>query len=140
MGLGALTSRFSSPPQIRAIIRDMEAYLRAMPDFAEAPPRQVCRVVLGDVGSDALPINVTAFIASPGVNQAAFERRKSDILCDLADVVTRIHGVPLALPSSSIAVAGYTAFTTAPQQPPTEPEVAWSGGMAVPKYLDAPLS
>ena len=87
---------------VRAIAEDMEAYLRGRPDFSEAPPRLVCRVVLGDIGADALPLHVTAFVSSKGVILAEFERIKSRILCDLGDIVTVKHGAPLALPSSNV--------------------------------------
>lgn len=100
-------------PQVPALLAAMEAYLRGRADFAEAPPRQECRVVLADIGPDALLIAISAFVAVQGptgpVSLALFERRRSDILCTLGGMVAT-HGLQLQLPlQAEISYAGGTA-------------------------------
>jgi len=103
--------------QVPALLSDLEAYLRGRADFAEAPPRQECRAVLADIGPDALLIAISAFIAVQGptgpVSLAAFERRRSDILCSIGRLVDK-HGLRLQLPlQAEISYAGGPAMTGA---------------------------
>jgi small-conductance mechanosensitive channel len=88
-------------PGVRALLTDMERYCRNRADFAEMQPRLACRVVLADVSPDALLIAVSTYMSRAGCDQTSFERRRSDILCDLGDMITT-HGLKLALPASSV--------------------------------------
>lgn len=79
------------------MIADMESYLRSRRDFAEAPPRLSCRVVLADVCVDAVAVAFTTYILSKGVSTAEMQIVKSAILCDLADLVRLKYGFDLAV-------------------------------------------
>ena len=105
---------------VRDLARRLEAYCRARPDFDEAPPRVVARVVLGDVAADHLPINVVTFLRAPGVTLPEFERRRHDILLGLTDILAQ-QGVPLQLPASTVALTGAASGAAAD-----------AGGSAVP--------
>ncbi len=57
-----------------------------------------------DMGEYSLPINVTTWMRAPGVPLPEFERRKSEILLDLEQIV-REAGVQLQLPASTVALS-----------------------------------
>jgi small-conductance mechanosensitive channel len=88
---------------VRDLAQRLEAYCRSRADFAEAPPRVVARVVLGDVAADHLPINVTTFMRAPGVTLPEFERRRHDILLAMTEIMEQ-QGVPLQHPAFSVAL------------------------------------
>lgn len=94
---------FASLPLCERLCADMEAYCRGRPDFAEAPPRLNCRVVLGELEHFAVPIEVTTFCRSEGVTQAEMERRRSDVVFRCCELAVRA-GVPLVAPVMEVGL------------------------------------
>jgi hypothetical protein len=84
------------------VAKRLEEYARSRPDFKEHGPQFVCRGVVSDISADAVIVSLITYIASPGVDLATFERRRSDVLLRASEIVTKDMGLQLALPTSAL--------------------------------------
>lgn len=95
-------------PMVRTILADLEAYCKARADWDDNGRGLKTRAVLASVGVDALVLRVNTYMSAAGCNTATFERRQSEILLDLSDIITTKNGVPLQPP---LQVADSQALT-----------------------------